>query len=88
MALTHQVCHMVEYAHPRHYYHILVQLDAHTLHYKTHSSLFKFDTSPIEYCLGLVVEYERYVFSYSTWDRTSHVLTVSRPVFDTAIGWW
>ena len=34
---------------------------------------FKFEGEPIEYCLGIVVEDENVVLTYSTWDRTSKI---------------
>ncbi len=72
------VCHIVEYTTPRHYYHILVILDSKTMKYKRHSIMFKFHGDCIEYCLGLVVEPERLVFSYSRMDRTSAVMVLER----------
>ena len=74
------VCHLVEYTTPRHYYHIIVVLDSATMTYKKHSILFKFHGDCIEYCLGFVVETDRFVFSYSRMDRTSAVMTLEREV--------
>ena len=72
------VCHLVEYTTPRHYYHCIVVLDSKTMEYKRHSILFKFHGDCIEYCLGFVVEPDRFIFSYSKMDRTSAVMTLDR----------
>jgi glycosyltransferase involved in cell wall biosynthesis len=74
------VCHLVEYTTPRHYYHVIVILDSKTMKYKRHSILFKFHGDCIEYCLGLVVESDRLVFSYSRMDRTSAVMVLDHSV--------
>uniref|UniRef100_A0A6C0BJX4 Glycosyltransferase 2-like domain-containing protein n=1 Tax=viral metagenome TaxID=1070528 RepID=A0A6C0BJX4_9ZZZZ len=79
------VTHMVEYSAPRKYYHCLVILDHNTLKYKRHSILFKFEDSPIEYCLGLIVEDERLIFGYSKMDRETIVCAYARPEVDRLI---
>lgn len=76
------LCHLVEYSTPRHYYHLLIVLDAATSQYKRHSILFTFHGDPIEYALGLVVEPTRLVVSYSRMDRTSAILTLPREVVE------
>lgn len=76
------LCHLVEYSTPRHYYHILVILDAETMEYKKHSIMFKFHSECIEYALGLIVEPSRLIFSYSRMDRTSAVMTIDRAIVD------
>jgi glycosyltransferase involved in cell wall biosynthesis len=70
------VCHFVYYGKPRHYYTILVVLNANDFSYKKHSVPFKFSGEPIEYCLGLIIEPSRFIFSYSTMDKTSRILEV------------
>ena len=70
--------HMVQYCTPRHYYHMIVVMDANTLAFKRHSILFKFHGECIEYGLGLIVEPTRIILSYSRMDRTSAVLTMER----------
>lgn len=81
------LCHVVHYSTPRHYYHLIVVLDAATLTYKKHSSLFKFQGDCIEFGLGLVVEDTRILVSYSRMDRTSEVLCVDRAAFEREFGW-
>lgn len=68
------VCHFVHYGKPRNYYNILVVLNAHDLSYKKHSIPFKFSDQPIEYCLGLIIESNRFIMSFSSMDRTSRVI--------------
>jgi glycosyltransferase involved in cell wall biosynthesis len=77
--------HLVQYCTPRHYYHMIVVLDAKTLKVKRHSILFKFNGDCIEYALGFLVERDRVIFSYSTMDRTSTVLTLPRSVMESEL---
>lgn len=65
------LCHYVGYSTPRQYYHCFVVLDAESLKVKRHSILFKFEGEKIEYALGLVVEADRILISYSKWDSES-----------------
>lgn len=74
------LCHMVHYASPRHYYHIIVVLDKMTLKFKRHSILFKFNGKPIEYSLGLIVEEDRICMSYSQNDASASIVTVPMSV--------
>ena len=69
------VCHFVEYSMPRHYYHIVVVLDAKTMSYKRHSKGFKFEGTKIEFSLGIVVEVdERILITYSNNDSTAKIV--------------
>jgi hypothetical protein len=70
--------HLVQYCTPRHYYHAIVVIDAATFKYKRNSILFKFHGDCIEYALGLVVEPQRVLMSFSRMDRTSSVLELPR----------
>jgi len=74
--------HLVQYSTPRHYYHMIVVLDAKTLRVKRHSILFRFHGDCIEYALGFLVEVSRVVFSFSKMDRTSAVLTLPRETME------
>ena len=38
-----------------------------------YSAPFKFSDNPIEFCLSIIVENERVLINYSTWDRTSNI---------------
>ena len=79
------LCHVVDYSSPRRYYHLLVVLDTATGAVRRHSTLFKFHGDPIEYALGLVVEADRILVSYSRWDRTSAVAVIPRDVVERAL---
>ena len=72
------VCHAVVYGSPRRYYHCLVALDAATLECTRHTGLFTFEGECIEFCLGLVVTADVFVMTYSCWDSSSKLMTVSR----------
>ena len=75
------VVHLVSYESPRHYYHMLVVFDEQ-LALKRYSAPFKFSKENIEYCLGLVVEKERVIMTYSTWDRTTKIGVYSKEYID------
>jgi glycosyltransferase involved in cell wall biosynthesis len=65
----------------RYYYHGLVVFDE-KLGLKRYTLPFKLSDSPVEYCLGLVVEADRVILSYSDMDRTAKLLVVSHDAFD------
>lgn len=62
------VVHLVSYESPRHYYHMFVVFDSETMELKRYTAPFTFEKEPIEYCLSVLVESERVIVSYSTWD--------------------
>jgi len=64
--------HLVSYENPRHYYHMFSVFDE-KMNLLRYSAPFKFEGEPIEYCLGLIVEEERIILSYSVWDRTTKI---------------
>ena len=64
------VNHIVSYESPREYYHIISVFDKE-YNLLRYSTLFKFEGDKIEYCLSLIVENDRVICSYSTWDRTT-----------------
>lgn len=72
------ICHIVSYEAPRHYYHIFVVLD-NDMNLLRYSAPFKFADSPIEYCLGLIVEDDRVLATYSEWDRTTQIAVYDKP---------
>ena len=65
--------HIVYHNEPRNYYHAIVRLDAETLEFKSLSKWFTFESKEIEFGLGLIVEDERIIITYSTWDKTSRI---------------
>ena len=75
------VTHFVEYATPRRYYHMVLVFDDAMTELRRVSPSFKFENQNIEYCLGLVVEHDRLLFSYSTWDETSKIAVSNRSSF-------
>jgi hypothetical protein len=66
------VLHMVSYEEPRHYYHFIAVFDA-SMNLLRYSAPFTFKGEPIEYCLGLIVEENRVLITYSCWDRTTQL---------------
>jgi len=78
------VVHIVSYEQPRHYYHMIVVFDE-SLNLLRYSAPFKFEGDCIEYCLGIVVEDERVLISYSTWDRTTRVGIYDKKYIDSIL---
>jgi tetratricopeptide (TPR) repeat protein len=66
------VVHIVSYESPRCYYHMLCVFDKE-MNFLRNSHLFKFEEEAIEFCLGLIVEENRVLITYSTWDRTTKI---------------
>jgi hypothetical protein len=66
------VSHIVSYESPRHYYHIIIVFDSN-MNLLRYSAPFKFEKDPIEFCLSIVVEDERVLINYSTWDRSTRI---------------
>jgi tetratricopeptide (TPR) repeat protein len=78
------VLHMVSYESPRHYYHIITVFDE-SMNLLRYSAPFKFHTEPIEYCLGLVVEDDRVLITYSVWDRETKLGIYDKKYIDSII---
>jgi len=67
------VLHIVSYEQPRHYYHIFAVFDL-DMNLQKYSAPFKFEgVDPIEYCVGIMVEKDRVIVPYSTWDRSTKI---------------
>ncbi len=64
--------HIVSYENPRHYYHIISVFDIN-MNLLRYSAPIKFEGEPIEYCLSILVEDDRVLINYSTWDRTTRI---------------
>jgi hypothetical protein len=64
------VVHLVSYESPRHYYHMIVVFDEN-MQLLRYSAPFKFEGEPIEYCLSVVVEDDRVLMNFSSWDRST-----------------
>ena len=78
------VLHMVSYESPRHYYHMFAIFDE-SMNLLRYSAPFKFHTEPIEYCLGLVVEDDRVLITYSVWDRETKLGIYDKKYIDSII---
>jgi tetratricopeptide (TPR) repeat protein len=66
------VTHIVSYESPRHYYHMIAIFDEN-MNILRYSAPFQFEGEAIEYCLSIVVEDDRVLMNYSTWDRSSKI---------------
>lgn len=75
------VVHLVSYESPRHYYHMFAVFDD-TMNLKRYSAPFKFEGECIEYCIGLVVEDDRVLLTYSNWDRTTKIGVYDKTYID------
>lgn len=71
------IVHIVSHEVPRCYYHMFVVFDTE---FKTcrYSFPSKFSNCKIEYCIGLIVEDEKIIVSYSTWDSRSYVSVLEK----------
>jgi hypothetical protein len=66
------VSHISHYSSPREYYHIISVFDKN-MKLLRYSAPFKFDGQSIEFCLSIVVEEDKVIINYSTWDRTTNI---------------
>ena len=78
------VLHLVSYETPRHYYHMIAVFDD-SMKLLRYSAPFKFEGESIEYCLSIVVEDERILMNYSTWDRTTTIGVYDKKYIDSLI---
>jgi len=79
------IVHMVSDESPRHYYHLFVVFDIHMSKLLRYSMPFSFEGEPIEFCIGLIVEENRVVIPYSTWDKTSKIGIYDKSYIDSKI---
>lgn len=75
------VLHIVSYETPRHYYHMIAVFDE-DMNFKKHTAPFKFEGECIEYTLGLIVEDDRVIIPYSTWDRSTKLAVYDKKMID------
>lgn len=78
------VGHIVSYENPRHYYHIISVFDDE-MNLLRYSAPFKFEGEPIEYCLSIIVEDDRVLINYSTWDRTTRIGVYDKKYIDSIV---
>ena len=78
------VVHYCEDHAPRHYYHMLVILDAETFHLKKYTETFCFEKLGVEYCIGFTIKNnsqgehkEEYVFWISRHDRDPLMIQIN-----------
>jgi len=76
--------HIVSYEQPRHYYHALVVFDK-SMKLLRYSAPFKFEGECIEYSIGLIVEDDRVIIPYSTWDRTTKLAIYDKKYIDSIV---
>jgi tetratricopeptide (TPR) repeat protein len=76
--------HIVSYETPRHYYHMISVFDTN-MNLLRYSAPFKFEGEPIEYCLSILVENERIIINYSTWDRTTKIGVYDKKYIETIL---
>jgi tetratricopeptide (TPR) repeat protein len=76
--------HIVSYEQPRHYYHVISVFDSE-MNLLRYSAPFKFEGEPIEYCLSIVVEDDRVLINYSTWDRTTRIGVYDKKYIDSIV---
>ena len=72
------ICHVVSYEDRRFYYHIFVVLDKDTLNLKRYSKLFTFCKEKVEYTLGFVFMKDEFIIGYSTLDKTTNFIQISK----------
>lgn len=78
------VTHLVSYESPRHYYHVIVVFNEN-MDLLRYSAPFKFEGDSIEYCLSIIVEEERVLMNYSTWDRTTRIGIYDKKYIDSIV---
>jgi tetratricopeptide (TPR) repeat protein len=78
------VGHVVSHESLRHYYHVISVFDSQ-MNLLRYSAPFKFEGEPIEYCLSIVVEDDRVLINYSTWDRTTRIGIYDKKYIDSIV---
>jgi hypothetical protein len=78
------ITHLVSYENPRHYYHLIAVFDEN-MNLLRYSAPFKFEGESIEYSLSIVVENERVLINYSTWDRTTRIGIYDKKYIDSIV---
>jgi glycosyltransferase involved in cell wall biosynthesis len=78
------ITHMVSYETVRHYYHVFVVFDK-KMNLLRYSAPFSFEGEPIEYCLSIIVEDNRVLINYSTWDSTTQIGIYEKDYIDSLL---
>ena len=72
------IVHYSEEHSPRHYYHMLVILDKDSFMLKRYGEPFCFQKLGVEFCIGMAVREDSYVFWISRHDRDPAMITVGK----------
>jgi tetratricopeptide (TPR) repeat protein len=83
--IGHIVSHEGDDGNLRHYYDIIIVLDATTLQLLKSSPLFKYSESRIQYTLGLIVDVDKVIISYSTMDEETLVSVYDKKQIDSSM---
>jgi hypothetical protein len=78
------ITHLVSYENPRQYYHLIAVFDEE-MNLLRYSAPFKFEGTPIEYSLSIVVEDDRVLINYSCWDRTTIIGVYDKKYIDSIV---
>ena len=78
------IVHLVSEESPRHYYHMIIIFNS-KMELLRYSAPFKFQNECIEYCIGLVVEQDRIICTYSAWDRSTIIGIYDKKYIDDII---
>lgn len=78
------ICHLVSHEKPRQYYHIFSVFDEE-MNLLKYSAPFKFENQAIEFCLSLLVENDRILINYSTWDKTTKIRVYDKKYIETLL---
>lgn len=84
---THEIWfvnHIVSDETPRYYYHIISVFDSN-MNLIRYSAPFKFEDEAIEYCLSIIVEDDRILMNYSTWDKTTNIGVYDKTYIDNVL---
>ena len=52
-----------------------------------YTDLFNFENKKVEYCIGFIIEKERFIFSYSILDTSCYIVTFSSNYIFNNINW-
>jgi hypothetical protein len=77
---------MVSYKQLRHYYHCVVVFDEN-MRLLRYSAPFKFEDEPVEFSLSIVVENDKIIITYSSWDRTTKVAVYDKTYIENLLSY-
>ena len=72
------VIHFSEETKPRHYFHVMIELDRTTLEPLRYSDPFYFESVNIEFCIGFDIKEDNYWFWISRMDRDPLLIKMNR----------